>query len=245
MHRAARGRGHGPAQLAAGQTRLNHESRSSHRPAVSPWASHLSCPNRASVCSPGNTGTEASRRADVSSEAANERNQDPNPGFPSCKASTILAHQKRGQHRRGGHEPARPVPSSHPPHLLRALTLSGRCGCTRTPAVRRRPSRPALLRPPPSSRSFGRKRKRRRLEPCASTHRVRPGNSAPRGSRPSVPPGPGRAAAMASAAVESFVTKQLDLLELERDAEVEERRYGVGRQFPSAAGFGQRLSLPP
>lgn len=31
---------------------------------------------------------------------------------------------------------------------------------------------------------------------------------------------------MASAAVESFVTKQLDLLELERDAEVEERRYG-------------------
>uniref|UniRef100_A0A2K6FJJ9 Immunoglobulin mu DNA binding protein 2 n=1 Tax=Propithecus coquereli TaxID=379532 RepID=A0A2K6FJJ9_PROCO len=29
---------------------------------------------------------------------------------------------------------------------------------------------------------------------------------------------------MASAAVESFVTKQLDLLELERDAEVEERR---------------------
>lgn len=36
----------------------------------------------------------------------------------------------------------------------------------------------------------------------------------------------GRAAAMASAAVESFVAKQLDLLELERDAEVEERRYG-------------------
>lgn len=31
---------------------------------------------------------------------------------------------------------------------------------------------------------------------------------------------------MASAAVESFVAKQLDLLELERDAEVEERRYG-------------------
>lgn len=129
MHRAARGRGHGPAQLAAGQTRLNHESRSSHRPAVSPWASHLSCPNRASVCSPGNTGTEASRRADVSSEAANERNQDPNPGFPSCKASTILAHQKRGQHRRGGHEPARPVPSSHPaspapgPDALRTLRL--------------------------------------------------------------------------------------------------------------------------
>lgn len=29
---------------------------------------------------------------------------------------------------------------------------------------------------------------------------------------------------MASATVERFVTKQLDLLELERDAEVEERR---------------------
>lgn len=37
-------------------------------------------------------------------------------------------------------------------------------------------------------------------------------------------PGPGGSAAMASAAVESFVTKHLDLLELERDAEVEERR---------------------
>lgn len=32
------------------------------------------------------------------------------------------------------------------------------------------------------------------------------------------------AAAMGSAAVETFVAKQLDLLELERDAEVEERR---------------------
>lgn len=36
---------------------------------------------------------------------------------------------------------------------------------------------------------------------------------------------------MASAAVESFVIKQLDLLELERSAEVEERRYGRGLGF--------------
>ena len=50
---------------------------------------------------------------------------------------------------------------------------------------------------------------------------------------------------MATAAVESFVTKQLDLLELERDAEVEERRYWVGRQFPSPAGLGERFALPP
>lgn len=38
---------------------------------------------------------------------------------------------------------------------------------------------------------------------------------------------------MASAAVETFVAKQLDLLELERDAEVEERRYG---RRPSSRG---------
>lgn len=50
-------------------------------------------------------------------------------------------------------------------------------------------------------------------------------NASVRGSRPRAAPGSGRAAAMGSAAVESFVTKQLDLLELERDAEVEERRY--------------------
>lgn len=50
-------------------------------------------------------------------------------------------------------------------------------------------------------------------------------NASVRGSRPRATPGSGRAAAMGSAAVESFVTNQLDLLELERDAEVEERRY--------------------
>lgn len=50
------------------------------------------------------------------------------------------------------------------------------------------------------------------------------GNSAARRSGTSAAAGPGRAAVMASAAVESFVSKQLDLLELERDAEVEERR---------------------
>lgn len=49
------------------------------------------------------------------------------------------------------------------------------------------------------------------------------------GSRTSAARGPGRAAAMASSAVENFVTKQLDLLELERDAEIEERRYGRRR----------------
>ncbi|XP_045711093.1 DNA-binding protein SMUBP-2 [Phyllostomus hastatus] len=50
------------------------------------------------------------------------------------------------------------------------------------------------------------------------------GNFSPRGARTLAAPGTGRAAAMASETVESFVTKQLDLLELEREAEVEERR---------------------
>lgn len=40
---------------------------------------------------------------------------------------------------------------------------------------------------------------------------------------------------MASTPVESFVTKQLELLELERDAEVEERRYG---RRPGPLGVG-------
>ncbi|KAM5316922.1 DNA-binding protein SMUBP-2 [Glossophaga mutica] len=50
------------------------------------------------------------------------------------------------------------------------------------------------------------------------------GNPFPCGARTLAAPGTGRVAAMASATVESFVTKQLDLLELEREAEVEERR---------------------
>ena len=52
------------------------------------------------------------------------------------------------------------------------------------------------------------------------------GNPSSCGAGTLAAPGTGRAAAMASATVESFVTKQLDLLELEREAEVEERRYG-------------------
>lgn len=61
------------------------------------------------------------------------------------------------------------------------------------------------------------------------------GSSAARGSRTSAALGPGRTAAMASTPVESFVTKQLELLELERDAEVEERRYG---RRPGPLGVG-------
>lgn len=61
------------------------------------------------------------------------------------------------------------------------------------------------------------------------------GSSAARGSRTSAALGPGRPAAMASTPVESFVTKQLELLELERDAEVEERRYG---RRPGPLGVG-------
>nr|XP_035119500.2 DNA-binding protein SMUBP-2 isoform X2 [Callithrix jacchus] len=49
-------------------------------------------------------------------------------------------------------------------------------------------------------------------------------NTAPARKRDTCCSGPKLTAAMASAAVESFVTKQLELLELERDAEVEERR---------------------
>lgn len=67
-------------------------------------------------------------------------------------------------------------------------------------------------------------------------------NSSPRGAGTLEAPGTGRAATMASATVESFVTKQLDLLELEREAEVEERRYG---RWPVLSGsvrqFPQRL----
>ncbi|KAK2099988.1 hypothetical protein P7K49_021336 [Saguinus oedipus] len=65
------------------------------------------------------------------------------------------------------------------------------------------------------------------------------------GSRPKL------TAAMASAAVESFVTKQLELLELERDAEVEERRYRrppalLPRESPrgSASQPGAGISSP-
>lgn len=46
---------------------------------------------------------------------------------------------------------------------------------------------------------------------------------------------------MSSGAVESFVTKQLDLLELERDAEVEERRYG---RHPYPRGRSGRSPSP-
>lgn len=85
------------------------------------------------------------------------------------------------------------------------------------------------------------------------------GNLAPRGVGPErLRPAP--AAAMASAAVESFVAKQLDLLELERDAEVEERRCGrrasprarpalLGRGAPCgpspAAALGPGAPRPP
>ncbi|XP_045433467.1 DNA-binding protein SMUBP-2 isoform X2 [Pipistrellus kuhlii] len=76
---------------------------------------------------------------------------------------------------------------------------------------------------------FDRKRKWRRREPGASTHGAG-GEHLPARPRDLGGPRTGRtaaaaaAAAMASAAVETFVAKQLDLLELERDAEVEERR---------------------
>jgi hypothetical protein len=50
-------------------------------------------------------------------------------------------------------------------------------------------------------------------------------NTSPAGTPARRDSGPRSAAAMASATVETFVTKQLQLLELERDAEVQERRY--------------------
>ena len=49
---------------------------------------------------------------------------------------------------------------------------------------------------------------------------------------------------MASTPVESFVTKQLELLELERDAEVEERRYGR-RPGPLGVGPASPPGPPP
>lgn len=50
---------------------------------------------------------------------------------------------------------------------------------------------------------------------------------------------------MASAAVESFVTKQLDLLELERDAEVEERRCGAVGSSPARPASGRDFPARP
>ncbi|KAL0629415.1 DNA-binding protein SMUBP-2 [Plecturocebus cupreus] len=66
-------------------------------------------------------------------------------------------------------------------------------------------------------------------------------NTAPARKRDICGSGPKPAAAMASAAVESFVTKQLELLELERDAEVEERRY---RRPPGPLPLGRSLGTP-
>uniref|UniRef100_A0A8C0QJS7 Immunoglobulin mu DNA binding protein 2 n=1 Tax=Canis lupus familiaris TaxID=9615 RepID=A0A8C0QJS7_CANLF len=78
--------------------------------------------------------------------------------------------------------PPTPLPASH---RLRALRLSGRGGCRRTAAVGSTRARRGPPRPPPSSRSLGRKRKRKRREhaPCASTHGVRPGSPRPRARR--------------------------------------------------------------
>lgn len=108
----------------------------------------------------------------------------------------------------------------------------------RTPAARRRLAGPRPPRPPPFQTGSGSADAadlvRRRTGPGGEhlpARRRDPGGS-----------GTGRAsAAMASAAVEAFVTKQLDLLELERDAEVEERRYG--RRPSSRGGSGSSPAL--
>lgn len=174
---------------------------------------------------------------------------------PTSKRVLYYIHgtEKSAQHRRhrGGHGPAspvRPAPSSHPasrvspapgPDALRPLRLHADTSLPKATVTARVVTAAAIF---PQARPEAETALR---EPCASTHRVRPGNSASRCSWTSAAQRPGRPAAMATAAVESFVTKQLDLLELERDAEVEERRYWVGRQFPSPAGLGQRFALPP
>ncbi|XP_004852234.1 DNA-binding protein SMUBP-2 isoform X2 [Heterocephalus glaber] len=99
------------------------------------------------------------------------------------------------------------------------------CGYTHAPAAPRCPTGPETPGPSPSSRS----RKRKWHKPCALTHGPdverecggEHGSAGDSGRRRS---GHVTAAAMASAAVETFVSKQLYLLELERDAEVQERR---------------------
>lgn len=149
-------------------------------------------------------------------------------------AASTATHSIRSRRRARGHArgSARPCPSP----CARGLTRSGPRRSRNAVAARGRQPREG---DPQRRGAYGRRHLSWTLTGSGSGNsadpvrrRTAPGEKHCGGHRagaePDRPQAPRTAAAMGSAVVESFVAKQLDLLELERDAEVEERRYGPG-----------------